>query len=122
VTANLNGKRHRQSLKTRDWQRAIRKLAAIKDPKAPRAKSVAYAIAAYENHILSLGEGTQSKYKNILVHLAYGKSAGLNDILQVTVEHLDAHRAGRKIAQTTSHRELQILRQFFGFCFDRRWV
>jgi site-specific recombinase XerD len=46
----------------------------------------------------------------------------LNDIMQVTVEHLDAHRAARKIAQTTSHKELQILRQFFGFCVDRQWV
>ena len=42
--------------------------------------------------------------------------------MQVTVEQLDAHRAGGKIAQTTSDKELQILRQFFGFCFDRRWV
>ena len=28
----LNGQRTRKSLETRDWQRAIRKLAAIEDP------------------------------------------------------------------------------------------
>jgi hypothetical protein len=34
----LNGKRIRESLKLRDWHRAIRKLAAMEDPTAPRAQ------------------------------------------------------------------------------------
>jgi site-specific recombinase XerD len=110
-------------LETRDWQRAIRKLAALEDPKAALVKPIAEAIIAYENHILSLGQSTQSKCKNILLHLAaYCRSAGLDDIMQITVEHLDAYRAGRKIAEANSHKELQIVRQFFSFCFDRRWA
>jgi hypothetical protein len=42
----LNGKRHRQSLKTRDLATRNSELAAIEDPKAPRVKSVADAITA----------------------------------------------------------------------------
>jgi hypothetical protein len=35
----LNGKRTRESLDIRDWQRAIKKMAALEDPKAPRVKT-----------------------------------------------------------------------------------
>jgi len=41
----VGGQRHRRSLKTRDWQRAIRKLVAMEDPTAPL---VVEAIAALE--------------------------------------------------------------------------
>jgi integrase/recombinase XerC len=119
----IDGKRYRKSLKTRDWQRALRKKGELEDPKAPRVKPVAEAIAAFENHILSLGSRTQRRYKILLGQFyAYCKSAGIDDAMQVTVEHLDTYRATRKIAPTTSHKELQILRQFFSFCFERRWI
>src|ERR1041385_2064138 len=88
-----------------------------------RAKPVADAITAFENHILSLESSTQRKYRNVLVHLReYCDRAGLHDIMQLTVEHLDAFRAGRKLSPTTSTKELQTLRQFFGFCLERRWA
>jgi site-specific recombinase XerD len=86
-------------------------------------KPVSDAIAAFENHILSLEASTQRKYKNVLAHLkAYCEHKGVHDIMQVTVEHLDALRATRQLSPTTSTKELQTLRQFFGFCFERRWA
>ncbi len=119
----LNGAEYRKSLQTREWQRAIRKLAAIEDPKAPRVKPVAEAIAAFENHVLSLESSTQRKYKNVLTHLwDYCERAGVHDIMQLTVEHLDAFRAGRELSPTTSTKELQTLRQFCGFCLERKWA
>ena len=39
-----------------------------------------------------------------------------------TNEDLDAFRSTRKLSPVTSLKELQTLRQFFGFCFDRRWI
>jgi site-specific recombinase XerD len=119
----IDGKRYRRSLETCDWQRAIRKLAALEDPRAPRVKPVSDAITAFENHILSLEHSTQRKYKNVLRHFGeYCARAGLHDIMQVTVESVDGFRATRKLSPTTSTKELQTLRQFFGFCFERRWT
>jgi site-specific recombinase XerD len=86
-------------------------------------KPVADAIAAFENHILSLEPSTQRKYKNVLAQLrAYCADAGLDDIMQLTIEHLDAFRARRKLSPITSTKELQTLRQFFGFCLERHWT
>jgi site-specific recombinase XerD len=119
----IDGKRYRKSLQTRDWQRALRKKGELEDPKAPRVKPIAEAIKAYENHILSLGSGTQKRYRIAVDHLAaYCREIGLNDMMQVTVEHLDAYRAQRKLAPTTLNKELSIIRQFLGFAFDRRWI
>jgi site-specific recombinase XerD len=114
--------RMRKSLETCDWQRAIRKAAALEDPKATRVKPVPEAITAFENHILSLETSTQRKYKNVLARLrTYCDTAGLHDVIQPQeVEHVDTYRAGRKLSPTTSAKELQILRQFFGFCHERR--
>jgi hypothetical protein len=90
-SGKLNGEPVRESLETRDWQRAIRKLAALEDPKAPRVKAVAEAITAFENHTLSLQSGTQRKYKNVLAQLrAYCHRAGVGDVMQVTVEQLES--------------------------------
>ena len=119
----LNGKRVRETLKTRDWQRAIRKLAAKEDPHGVQVKPLPEAIKAFENHILSLESSTQRKYKNVLAQLqAYCKKNGVVDLMQLSVEHLDGYRASRGLAPVTSLKELQTLRQFFGFCFERKWI
>jgi integrase len=118
----LNGARVRESLKLRDWQRAIRKAAAMEDPTAPMVKPIAEAITAFENHI-QIEESTRREYRNVFAKLAeYCKGAGLHDIAQLTIEGLDAYRAGRALAPTTSMRELGTLRQFLTFCQERRWI
>jgi integrase/recombinase XerC len=43
-------------------------------------------------------------------------------LAEVTVEHLDAYRAGRELARITAQKELELLRQFFGYCRDRDWL
>src|SRR5215471_16402068 len=112
----------RRSLETRDWQRAIRKLAALEDPRAPQVKSVEEAIAAFENH-LSIESSTRRKYRNVLRHLReHLERVGVEDVMQVIVERLDSYRASRKLSPVTSTKELQTLRQFFGFCQERRWI
>lgn len=40
---------------------------------------------------------------------------------ELTTPHLDAFRAGRGLKPVTSSKELELLRQFCGFCWDRRW-
>jgi hypothetical protein len=51
---------------------------------------------------LSLEAPTQRKYKNVLAYLkAYCERKGVQDIMQLTVEHLDAFRATRRLSPTT---------------------
>jgi site-specific recombinase XerD len=119
----LNGERYRKTLKTRDWQRAIRKIAQLESPEAPRWKPVKDAVEAFEKHYSYLESSTKRKYKNILGHfLEYADKAGIEAMAEFTVDHIDEYRAGRELAKTTATKELQLLRQFFGFCFDRKWV
>jgi integrase/recombinase XerC len=119
----LNGRRVRESLDTRDWQRALRKLVAKEDPDAVQPKGLADAITAFENHIHPLEPSTQRKYRNVLAQFrAFCEGRSIEDLSEVTIEHLDAYRAGRDLARTTAQKELETLRQFFGFCFERKWI
>ena len=125
----LDGKRYRKPVKTsgggtvRDWQRAIRLIAALEDPSAPRLKPISEAITSFEQHIVSLESSTQRKYKNVLRQFqAYCQKAGLHDVADVSVEDLDGYRASRELARTTGQKELETLRQFFSFCRDRNWT
>lgn len=107
----------------RDWQRALRLVAALEDPSTPHLKPISAAVEAFENHIQGLELGTRRKCKNVLGKFGdYCKGAGLLDLSDIAVEHLDAYRAGRELARTTAQKELETLRQFFGFCDDRRWM
>ena len=120
---DLDGRRYRRTLKTHDWQRAIRKLATIEDPKTPRLQPIKDAITAFEQHIFSLEPSTQRKYKNVLHQfMAHCENKGVHDVIDIRVDTLDRYRASRKIARTTAQKELETLRQFIGFCRDRNWT
>lgn len=123
AAGTLNGKEYRKSLKLRDWARATRRLGELEDPARPRAKPVAEAVEAFQNHIHALEWSTQRKVRNILRQFgSYCSQAGLEDVAEVGVEHVDAYRAGRKLARTTAQKELETLRQFFAFCRERNWT
>ncbi len=86
-------------------------------------KPITEAITAFANHIQPLEASTRRKYGNVLAKFgAYCKTAGLHDLMELTVERLDAYRAGRELSPTTSMKELQTLRQFIAFCQERRWI
>ena len=107
----LDGKRYRYSLDTRDWARAGRKLAELEDPRAPRLKPITQAAEAFGQHILSLEPSTQRKYKNVLRHFRdFCEGAGVRDVVDVRIDSLDAYRAGRALARTTTQKELETLR------------
>ncbi len=129
VDGTLNGERYRKPLKTstgatvRDWQRAVRLVAALEDPDAPKHKPIGEAVTAFEQHIQSLESSTQRKYKNVVAHLKkFCEGATLFTLEEITVEQLDAYRASRDLGRITAQKELETLRQFFGFCRDRGWI
>ncbi len=116
----IDGRRLGESLKTRDWQRAIRRAAALENPDSPRVIAIGRAIEAFKIHCRDLAEGTRIKYWNIMKHL--GAFFAGNNLSEVRVEDLNAYRASRPIGRVTGLKELQTLRQFFSFCSDQGWV
>jgi len=119
----LNGKRYRHSLGTRDWGRAGRRMAKLEEPGARQPKPIAQAIEAFhvsgENH----ARATQAKYKRVLrFFAAVVASRGLRNLDEIGVEDIDAYRASRQTSSATRLKEIEILRQFFQFCKVRKWV
>jgi site-specific recombinase XerD len=115
----------RQSLQTRDLARARKKAVALESPDERVFKPVHEAVTAFLEHCTSeaLRFSTVRKYRNSLAHLqTFCESKGLDAVSEITADVLDAFRAGRSLKPITSSKELQLLRQFCGFCADRRWA
>lgn len=121
----VNGKRTlRQSLKTRDMARARKRLATLESEDRV-FKPVSDAMKAFLDHCRSksLADGTIKKYKNVLGKLTdFCEAEQIDSLEELTTEKLDRFRAGRDIEQITASKELELLRVFFGFCFNRNWT
>jgi len=119
----LNGKCFRKSTGVRDWQRALRKLAAWESPDTPVLKPVQEAIDNFLKHCHELAPSTRRKYRNAMNHLvAYCDKDAVGTMAEMTVETLDGFRPNRGIGRVTAQKELQTLRQFCAFCVDRKWM
>jgi site-specific recombinase XerD len=122
----VDGKRTlRQSLKTRDLARARKKAADLASDDNRPVKALPDAIGNFLAHCE--GEGlkfsTFRKYRNTLTKLQeFCADREIDNVSELTIERLDAFRASRKLKPITSSKELQLLRQFCGFCRDRRWM
>jgi integrase/recombinase XerC len=121
----VNGQRVlRQSLKTRDMARARKKAVSLESPDANTFKAVDDAVSAFLEHCESEGLkfSTVRKYRNTLNHLkAFCEKRKIDSVGELTTDYLDAFRAGRALKPITSSKELELLRQFCGFCCDRKW-
>ena len=121
----IDGKRVlRQSLGTRDMARARKKAVALESPDANIFKAVGDAVTAFIEHCESeaLKYSTVRKYRNTLNHLkAFCEARNIDSVDELTTDHVDAFRAGRALKSITSMKELELLRQFCGFCRDRKW-
>jgi site-specific recombinase XerD len=121
----IDGKRVlRQSLGTRDMARARKKAVALESPEARTFKTVDDAVTAFLEHCDSEGlkYSTVRKYRNTLNHLnAFCEARKIDSVDELTTDNLDAFRAGRALKPITGAKELELLRQFCGFCCDRKW-
>jgi site-specific recombinase XerD len=121
----VNGKRTRQSLKTRDMARARKRVANLEDPQEFQQRTLAEAITAFDAHCVSDGlrHSTLRKYRNSLALLQkFCDGRALVDLTEIAVDTLDAFRASRDLSLISGVQELKILRQFFKFCLARHWV
>jgi integrase len=119
-----NGKRVRTSLKTRDLQRAARRLAEIEEAGLGRPrKLLTDAIEAFHAQHAGHAPETKRKYKRVLASLNdYCARDTLRYVDQVTVEGMDGYAIWRNKENWTWIKEIEILRQFFAFCIDREWA
>jgi len=88
------------------------------------SKSITEAVVEFTSYCRTDGleSSTLRKYKNTLNHLQeFCVKENIDSIGDLKVVHLDAFRASRKLAKITSSKELELLRQFCGFCRDRDW-
>jgi site-specific recombinase XerD len=122
----IDGKRVlRHPLGTRDMTRGRKKAVALESPDNGVYKPPPDAIAAFIEHCESEGLqfSTVRKYRNSLNHLrAFCEARKIYSVDELTTDYLDAFRAGRALKPITGSKELQLLRQFCGFCFDRKWA
>ncbi|MGA3099689.1 MAG: tyrosine-type recombinase/integrase [Bryobacteraceae bacterium] len=119
----LNGKRYRHSLGTRNWGRAGLRLAKLEAPGARQPKPIPEAIKAFHTSVGGLALATRTKYQRVLRYLeALAIKRGLRSMDEIGVEDIDAYHASRTISGVTWLKELEILRQFFQFCIVRKWA
>ncbi|HMH15196.1 MAG TPA: tyrosine-type recombinase/integrase [Edaphobacter sp.] len=103
--------------------RARKKLAALESPESKVYRTVPEAVDRFMEHCSSIDLETRRKYNNTLNRLK--EFCDVHNVLyaqELTVEKLDTFRSSRQIAPITATKELQLLRQFCGFCLDRRWM
>lgn len=122
----VDGKRVlRKSLGTRDMARARKKAVALESPDNRIYKSVSDAVDNFLDHCQSEGLtfATYRRYRNTLTKLReFCTGRNVDSVNELDTDVLDAFRAIRQLKPITSSKELQILRQFCGFCLDRRWM
>jgi integrase len=127
-----NERRIRQSLETRDWARAGRKLADLEyrlDQQAkgeaqpePKHKALPAAVEIFLAQ-RSVEPSTLKKYRRILnLFSAFARARGLAFVHDWSLDSLDDYRLSRAICALSWQKELQLLRTFFEFCVDREWM
>src|SRR5215472_11921428 len=139
----IDGKRVRKSLDTRDWARATRKLGLIEDPRSslrecaqpgcdelvergrcPRhSRGISNAIASYHEAHQDAADGTRQSRRRTLAHLEeFVTGRGLCTVDHIDLETLNAFRSSRAVSGRTWTKELGTIRHFFRYCLDNEWI
>jgi site-specific recombinase XerD len=120
----VDQRRVRLALKTRDLQRAARRLTEIEDRISgkPR-KPIPEAISAFHTRHEGKASETKRKYNRILKFLSdFCANASITYVDQVNVETMDRYTSWRAKTGWAWLKEVELLTQFFEFCRDREWT
>jgi site-specific recombinase XerD len=117
-------KRVRLSLKTRDLQRAARRLTEIEDRLSGRPrKCITDAVEAFQAHHEGNSSETKRKYKRILnLVIGFCNNQSIHYVDRVDIETMDRYARWRAKEGWAWIKEIELLRQFFEFCRDREWT
>jgi integrase/recombinase XerD len=126
---NIDGRRIRRPIGTRDWQRAqqlAREMEAegrvLDDKKAPLIENACEDFLA-DAKARGLREPSLYKYKLLLTQLkAFAKDKGLVFISNFDLDTTAKFRETWTNKGTAARKKLESLRTFFRFCHDRNWV
>src|SRR5579859_1575386 len=139
----VDGKRVRQSVGTRDWARATRNLGKLEDRtfglrpcaqpgceelvergRCPRhTRDLPRAIAAYHEAHQDAAEATKRHRRRTLeLFQEFIAARGFASVDQIDLEVLNAFRSARAVSPRTWTKELGTLRHFFRHCVDNDWV
>lgn len=105
--------------------RARKKAVALESLDGRIYKPLSEARDAFLSHCKSEGlqDSTYRKYRNSINKLHnFCEGRGIDMVNELNIDELDAFRASRKLKAITSSKELQLLRQFCGYCKDRHWM
>ena len=122
----------RQSLKTRDWQKASDQIhewesrGSVEEPtKENEPITIAQACEEFlkDAQARELREATLYKYRLLFRQLqAFADSEGLRYLKELDLERLRKFRAGWTERNLTSRNKLERLRTFLRFCVDDEWI
>jgi site-specific recombinase XerD len=118
-----DGQRIRESLKTRNLEKANRLLGERQKSPLKRPKAVAGAIEEFLASRKDVEHGTLRNDRRVLGNLLkLCRRLEVSSMSQVSIETIDSYHRSRDIAGTTWMKELAILRHFFSFCVNREWI
>jgi site-specific recombinase XerD len=139
----IDGKRVRKPLDTRDWAKAARELGKIEDPAyglrecvqpgctelvergrcERHSREVARAITSYHEAHQDASEGTKRNRRRALRYFEeFVVARGFRTVDQIDLESLNTFRGARKLSARAWTKELEILRHFFRFCLKNEWI
>ena len=122
VDGEVQGKRYRRSLFTRNLDKAYRKLASLERFDYREPKLIEQAVDAFKIAKEDIGHGTRRNHRRVLTNfVAITKAANITTVDEIEAETIDLFRSKRPIATLTWTKELAILRSFFSFCVSRKW-
>ena len=113
----------RLSLKTRDLQRAARRLTEIEDRVSgkPR-KKIIDAVTAFRAQHEGNADETKRRYKRLLRYFTdFCGRESLTFMDQMDIETMDRYAPSRNKMKSWI-KDVELLRQFFDFCRDRGWI
>lgn len=128
VYGELMGRRIRQSLKTRNWSIAVRRIERIEsDPAAVVAASASIRNAidawAADMNARGLAESTIRSYRWVLDPFAkWAAGKGITQVDEITTEVLTAYRATATRAPATQRKHLETFRAWGNFVEAQGWA
>ena len=132
IDGYVDGKRVRQSAKTRSWEQAERKARLLEDasdpakPPQPKVTTIADAVDVFmaDERGRDLSKETTKQSKTLFEKqlLPWAKHRGLNRLRDLTVAELVNFRATWKNNGLTANRKLSRLVGFFAFCIQNGWL
>lgn len=122
---DIGGKPFRQSLGTRNLERALERIRQLESGAVVPAPARGKALAVAASEFVADCEGRNvraSTLRNYRLVLDCFAAAAPDRLPAITAETVSQFRIGRKKAASTANKELRVLRTFFAFCEARGWI